>query len=609
MAVQFTPYTTVVVFSAVLLAWIAAVGWRRRDHPVWLPLAFLALGGALYAGAYAVQLSVTSLALKHLTWRVQITGWYVLLPSVFVFAVRYADQSEWLTRRAIAGVVAFPVVTIAMIWSPFFDLYLQGATLVRIGGDVYMDPTLGPWYTVDVGYSYIVGVASVLVVGRLFLSTASAYRSQVGVVAAGLVAPLGIDLARTVAPGVAAPLVHPIVDTIPISFGLTGIALAWGTYRYDLLEQEPIPTAALIEGTHNGVVVIGSDGGVIQMNAVARAFLDVDSPAGRSLSELSERAKEVADGLEAGETPFEMELSDSNVEDDADGDGDGNSDEGRDGDEDGDGDSHENGTVLEVRRSTLETSEGREIGELVTLVDVTDRARYEADLERYNQQIVLLNQMLRHDIRNDAAVAAGWSDLLAEDLADHDVPEDLLDTVERIRTSSEHIVELTNLASDLSKALEEGDAADSATEIVDVGSVLEREVQKVRSAYPEADVALPESLPAAPVEANELLGSVFGNLVRNAVVHSDREHPTVDVSLTRTDGTVAVTVADDGSGIEPQVRERLFEQGVVGERSSGMGLGLYLVRTLVTDFGGEVSIRDNEPRGTVFEVRLPLADA
>lgn len=62
-------------------------------------------------------------------------------------------------------------------------------------------------------------------------------------------------------------------------------------------------------------------------------------------------------------------------------------------------------------------------------------------------------------------------------------------------------------------------------------------------------------------------------------------------------------VADDGPGI-PQQRRDLFEGRKQGLGSEGMGLGLYLVDTLTRQFGGEVDVRANEPRGTVFSVRL-----
>lgn len=56
------------------------------------------------------------------------------------------------------------------------------------------------------------------------------------------------------------------------------------------------------------------------------------------------------------------------------------------------------------------------------------------------------------------------------------------------------------------------------------------------------------------------------------------------------------------------IRDRLFDRGVKGERSGGSGLGLHLLNTFVTWYGGSVAVADNEPEGTVFTIELPIAD-
>jgi signal transduction histidine kinase len=106
-----------------------------------------------------------------------------------------------------------------------------------------------------------------------------------------------------------------------------------------------------------------------------------------------------------------------------------------------------------------------------------------------------------------------------------------------------------------------------------------------------------------------MLRSVFRNLLNNAVQHSDRDEPTVVVSAETEAGGdwVVVRVADDGPGIPADRKETVFGKGEKGLESEGTGLGLYLVYTLVDHYGGSVWIEDNDPRGSVFVVRLRLA--
>lgn len=116
-----------------------------------------------------------------------------------------------------------------------------------------------------------------------------------------------------------------------------------------------------------------------------------------------------------------------------------------------------------------------------------------------------------------------------------------------------------------------------------------------------------EEIPSEPVLANNLLGSIFRNLLQNAIQHNDKDVARVTVSGEDRAETVVIRVADNGPGISEALRDRIFEQGQKWLDSSGTGIGLFLVRKLVEEFEGDISVWDNEPEGTVFEVELQKA--
>lgn len=111
----------------------------------------------------------------------------------------------------------------------------------------------------------------------------------------------------------------------------------------------------------------------------------------------------------------------------------------------------------------------------------------------------------------------------------------------------------------------------------------------------------------------ELLGRVLQNLLDNALRHSP-PHSTVRLA-TRMDGDwVHVAVCDEGRGIEPRLRERVFDRHVrlddeASTGDGGRGLGLTFCRLAVEAHGGTIWIEDNQPRGSRFCFRLPGADA
>jgi signal transduction histidine kinase len=115
------------------------------------------------------------------------------------------------------------------------------------------------------------------------------------------------------------------------------------------------------------------------------------------------------------------------------------------------------------------------------------------------------------------------------------------------------------------------------------------------------------AVPETPVQANDMLEAVFRNLLKNAIQHNDKEVPEVDISARERTDSVLIQIADNGPGIPDTEKETIFGKGETGFDSSGTGLGLYLVKTLVESYGGVIEIDDNEPVGAVFSVTVPKA--
>src|SRR5579875_104806 len=150
----------------------------------------------------------------------------------------------------------------------------------------------------------------------------------------------------------------------------------------------------------------------------------------------------------------------------------------------------------------------------------------------------------------------------------------------------------------------------------DLNSLAEETVAIFRGANRDIEfrTELDSALPWIPID-REALKRALVNLLENAVDalrgenHDGAGPPRIEVRthLDRTTGVVTLEVSDNGPGIDPALKTRIFEP-YFSTKQHGTGLGLAIVSTIVSDHHGFVRVRDNEPRGSRFILEFPVKD-
>jgi signal transduction histidine kinase len=171
---------------------------------------------------------------------------------------------------------------------------------------------------------------------------------------------------------------------------------------------------------------------------------------------------------------------------------------------------------------------------------------------------------------------------------------------------------MQTLINDLLAFSRVGRSGGGESEVVDVGSVLDRAVENLGGALEETGGeithdALPRVLAEPP-----LLATVFQNLLGNALKFHGEERPRVHVSAVRDDDRWLLRFADNGLGIEPEYAERIFtifQRLHARSAYPGTGIGLAMCRKIVEYHGGSIWLEHSDPPGATFVVALPvLAD-
>jgi len=166
-------------------------------------------------------------------------------------------------------------------------------------------------------------------------------------------------------------------------------------------------------------------------------------------------------------------------------------------------------------------------------------------------------------------------------------------------------VDITTSAREVTELLLQAETERTPTNL---RHVLQHRIDDAQAGDHNALITTVGGVSNASVLADDMLGSVFRNLLQNAILHNDADVPEIRVSTTGSEDRVRVFIADNGPGIPDERKEEIFDEGERGIDSEGTGLGLYLVRTLVNRYEGNVWVEDNERGGATFVVELPRAD-
>lgn len=102
---------------------------------------------------------------------------------------------------------------------------------------------------------------------------------------------------------------------------------------------------------------------------------------------------------------------------------------------------------------------------------------------------------------------------------------------------------------------------------------------------------------------------VITNLVKNAIqsIQEEQNIKKVEVNVFRADGNVIISVKDNGKGISEENKERIFEPKFT-TKSSGMGLGLAIIKNIIENYNGTITFESEEDRGTEFIVSFPITE-
>ena len=220
---------------------------------------------------------------------------------------------------------------------------------------------------------------------------------------------------------------------------------------------------------------------------------------------------------------------------------------------------------------------------LVTVIDITEKKKSEAEIEMSRERLKMLNKIIRHDLSNDFAVINS-----AVNIFKNNSDVTMLDEIEkRVKKSLNAIAGYRQYESFIN--------SNTDLEEMEINEV----VNELIAEFPDIKINIEGK---CKVFADDALYSVFKNLISNSIQHGNSSK--IDIKITSNKDTCKIKFIDNGTGIADNIKDKIFDEGFSHGKSGHTGIGLHIIKKTIESYNGFVSVEDNEPNGAVFVISL-----
>jgi PAS domain S-box-containing protein len=260
--------------------------------------------------------------------------------------------------------------------------------------------------------------------------------------------------------------------------------------------------------------------------------------------------------------------------------------------------------TLLVARSKLSEEGTAQPSMVIVVSDITRLKEYEALTARreWLSELGNLAASVAHEIRNPLNAISIAAQRLSSEFQPKDNEAEYRSFTEKIRTETRRLNDIITRFLSLSRAERKNQTLIRLDEVLNgIVDLLRLEAQRIN-----IDLQLQTSEELFVRVDPDKLKQVVQNLFNNAKEAMDGRNGTIAVEAVRKDDSIILSVSDDGPGIPPELRDRVFTPYFT-TKDAGTGLGLAAVHQIITELGGETAVTNSPLGGARIEMTLPVA--
>jgi diguanylate cyclase (GGDEF)-like protein/PAS domain S-box-containing protein len=269
MLIHIHPYVILSILSAVITLIASIISWRR-PAPGSLMLSLLLLSMTIWSGFYATRWMNISLDIKMFWFNMMYVG-ISAVPTLFLlFVLAFTHNDSWFTGRNIFLLSMQPLLSTALFWTnEYHHLFYLSLNIAQEQGFMIVDLVRGPWYSVNIIYSYALIGIGFFVLSQCALRWSPIYLNQYRLILIGSLLPWAAS---------AYSEFHFShwhgLDLAPLMFGLSGIIYVFAIMHTHFMDLIPIARSHLIENMRDGILVLDVQNRIVDINPAMENFVE-----------------------------------------------------------------------------------------------------------------------------------------------------------------------------------------------------------------------------------------------------------------------------------------------------------------------------------------------